>query len=485
MNTRLIRYKAKTFKHRNLMLFFPVILLLAAYVSPFSTSQPDAPTSISLTRQVAPVPLSHGLVDIGGRSLWFQCVGQGTPTVILEAGGPDDSSYWFKVQTVADQGFRVCSYDRANLGMSDKAPIPRTFADMAQDLHSLLVNAGIEGPYILVGHSMGGMLVRVFTDHYPDEVAGLVLVDAAHPDMGHRLLAGLPEKSLFESKAIRAWRQYLTWQSDSTGQNKANIEGVNFQISNEQVRSAQPLGDLPLVVISRSPSNREWQGMPTLPAEINSTLFQIWQDLQNELAGLSSNSTHLFASHAGHMIPTEEPELVIQSIRKLVNDVRGQTGISDTETTPVEQTHAPKILRVEDRPSERRNGMLILYKDIIFSDEDGDAIFDQPSMYSVDPSGDYHLLGGFIPSSSDEQVRGVARDPIYVGCPSQATFLIDVRIIDQAFNQSEPVRLTFNCPSYKMYFSPSLIIGLVLGLCVLGVAIWLIVRHRCTRRVSA
>jgi hypothetical protein len=177
--------------------------------------------------------------------------------------------------------------------------------------------------------------------------------------------------------------------------------------------------------------------------------------------------------------------LVIQSIRKLVNDVRSQMGKFDTQTTPVEQTHAPTILRVEDRPSEYKNGILFLYKDVIFSDEDGDVIFDQPWMVSADPPGDYPLFGGFIPSSSDEQVRGGARDPIIVSCHSQVTFVIDVRIVDQAFNQSESVRLTFNCPPSILYISPSLIIGLVLGLCVLVVAIWLVVRHRRAKRVLA
>jgi hypothetical protein len=167
-----------------------------------------------------------------------------------------------------------------------------------------------------------------------------------------------------------------------------------------------------------------------------------------------------------------------------VNDVRNQTVKFEAQTKPVEQTHAPIILHVEDRPPEQKNGVLILKKDIIFSDEDGDAIFDQPWLYSADPRGDYHFSGGFIPSSSDEQVRGEARDPIFVACSSQATFVIDVRIIDQAFNQSEPVRLTFNCPAPKMHISPLLIIGLVAGLSFLFLAVWLFVRYRRARRAS-
>src|SRR5512137_1647963 len=156
-------------------------LLLAACASPSSTSQPDTSALVPVAGEIAPEPMSHGLVDIGGRKLWFQCVGKGSPTVILEAGQGDTSSIWFKVQTGGDGSYRVCSYDRANLGGSDAAPKPRTYLDMAHDLHALLTNAHIEGPYILVGHSGGGLLIRVLRDQYPEEVAGLVLVDAAHP----------------------------------------------------------------------------------------------------------------------------------------------------------------------------------------------------------------------------------------------------------------------------------------------------------------
>lgn len=457
-------------------------LLLAACASPSTLPQPDASTPLPVSGEIAPEPMSHGLVDVGGRSLWFQCVGYGTPTVILEAGGPDDSSTWFKVQSSGDQNYRVCSYDRANLGLSDTAPTPRTFVDMARDLHTLLVNARIDGPYILVGHSMGGSLVRVFTDLYPEEVVGLVLVDSAHPDMGPRLMAGLPQKSLFESKAIRIWRKYLIYQSDATGQEKMNLEGVDMKVSNEQVRACRPLGDLPLVVISRSTTNHEWSGIPTLPVETNSALFQVWQDLQSELAGLSSDSTQMIASYAGHMIPTEEPELIIKAIRDLVGEVRSQMGTAAPQISPEEQAHAPVILRVEDLPHGHQNGGLILNKEIIFSDEAGDAIFDLPTLISADPPGNYSLLGGFIPSSSDEQKKGEARDPLYFLCPSQGTFVEEVRIVDQANNQSQPVQVTFTCPVSKDNFSPWLTIGIVAGLALLVAAIWLFLHYRRLRR---
>jgi pimeloyl-ACP methyl ester carboxylesterase len=147
-----------------------------------------------------------GRVDVGGRELFYKCSGESSPTVILEAGGDSDSAYWDLVMAYFGGTTRLCAYDRANLGSSDSAQKPRRPQDMVGDLHTLLANAPIDGPYFLVGHSGGGLIVRLFADQYPDEVAGIVLVDAAHPEMGTRLLAGLPPESVDEPKSLNAYR---------------------------------------------------------------------------------------------------------------------------------------------------------------------------------------------------------------------------------------------------------------------------------------
>ena len=157
-----------------------------------------------------PTAMLSGMVDVGGYELYYECSGQGSPTVILEAGMGSESSYWASVIPRVEENTRICAYDRANLGRSDEAQTPRTFQDAARDLQALLGNARIDGPYILVGHSLGGELVRVFADQYPEEVAGIVLVDAAHPDMGPRFLAGLPPESADEPENVMFWRQLFT-----------------------------------------------------------------------------------------------------------------------------------------------------------------------------------------------------------------------------------------------------------------------------------
>jgi len=263
------------------------------------------------------------MVDVGGYELFYQCSGQGSPTVILEAGAGGNSTSWSQVMGGVEGTTRVCAYDRANLGRSDKAPKPRTFKNMTRDLNALLVRAHIGGPYILVGHSLGGELVRVFADQHPEQVAGIVLIDAAHPDMGPRLLAGLPPESAGEPEAVAIGRQLFTWISDSSGSSYPNPEGWDTQTSNAQVKATKSLGDIPLVVISQSPDKPLFAvNIPPSLTGTNAELQQIWQEMQKELTSLSSNSTRVIATQAGHDIPNEEPELVIEAIVKLVNEDR-------------------------------------------------------------------------------------------------------------------------------------------------------------------
>jgi pimeloyl-ACP methyl ester carboxylesterase/membrane protease YdiL (CAAX protease family) len=471
------------------MLCTTILALLMTGCVSASTDKTQAattPTPAQPSGELTPAALINGLVDIGGRKLMLHCTGQGSPTVILEAGSGDNSSTWMKVQSGADTSARVCSYDRANLGNSDAAQKPRTFLDMAHDLHTLLVNAHIDGPYILVGHSMGGMLVRVFTDQYPKDVVGMVLVDSAHPDMGIRLMAGLPPGSASEAQDIQVTRRYFASMSNSNGRSANEPEGVDMQTSNAQVRAAQPLGNLPIVVISRSPDNPQFDYIPaSLPAEINPKLRKIWQDLQGELARLSSNSTRVIAAHAGHYIQREEPELVINAITKMVSEVQDKMEGSIPSTQPVDQAaHAPKILGVVDRKAEKQNGLLILHKDVVFTDPAGDAAYDTVRLVSIDPPGNFPVEGGFI-TASPEQQKSEAMDPQAVGCPSKpTTFEIEVRIVDQAGNESEPVLLAFNCAASPKNASPLLIIGLTLGMGLL-VGAWLLISHRLSGKKGA
>jgi len=271
--------------------------------------------------------------------------------------------------------------------------------------------------------------------------------------------------------------------SNSSGQEKGSPEGVNNQASNEQVKATKPLGDLPLIVISRSPDNPQFDYIPSsLPVETNAELRQIWQNLQGELAGLSSNSIRVIAVHAGHYIQNEEPDLVVDAIRKLVNEAREQMGVAVASALPADQAHAPRILRVVER-QETKDGMLIYRDAVHFTDVAGDAVFTSTRLTSgklleIEIG---HVSGGSITALANAQKQEAVLNATWV-CRSQDTFVLEVQIIDQALNKSEPVTLTFPCPAPENRISPYLIVGLAIGLGLL-VGVWLLVRYRRSKRV--
>src|SRR5689334_20199559 len=132
-------------------------------------------------RETALYPARGRLVDIGGRKLFLNCMGQGSPTVVLDSALGMSSYTWWPVQTAVARVTRVCSYDRAGYALSDPGPLPRTSRQIAEELHALLSAADVRGPYVLAGHSLGGLDVRLFATRYPSEVAGVALIDAT-PD---------------------------------------------------------------------------------------------------------------------------------------------------------------------------------------------------------------------------------------------------------------------------------------------------------------
>src|SRR5215211_2228205 len=135
--------------------------------------------AIATMRAERAYPPPGEIVDVGGYSLHINCVGQGSPTVLLDAGLGEFSAQWVRVQREVSGTTRVCAYDRAGMGWSEMGPEPRDARQITGELHTLLTKAGIEGPYVLVGHSFGGMYMQTYAARYPDEVAGVALVDSS------------------------------------------------------------------------------------------------------------------------------------------------------------------------------------------------------------------------------------------------------------------------------------------------------------------
>jgi len=453
----------------------PLICTASLLFSSCSSSSASRPLPPSISDAVT------GKVDVGGYELYYICVGEGSPTVILEAGGGRDSTEWDLVMLYYHKSTRICAYDRAGLGNSNSAPEPRSYADATRDLHALLQNAPIKGPYVLVGHSGGGMMVRLYANQYPDDVVGVVLVDSAHPDMGDRLLTALPTETPGEDESLDTWRRYATVLSSSDGRGVYAIDGMDMLTSNAQVRAVTSLGDLPLAVVSRSPDNPILMpGIPSLPDEINIPLLQQWQDMQTELEGLSTNSTRFIADHSGHGIPEEEPRLVVEAIRFIADEYRSAAGIviPPAPDATGASNHAPVITGMAKHESWQ-NGSLFIYIDISYTDPAGDAITIINNVVSssitLSPQDD------IIWSSAEEQIQGTILTTS-IRCRSKYEAVMEYQVFDAAGSVSNPETVAFSCPAPKPYTKYIPIAEITLVLILMGVGIWFLVRYLHKRR---
>ena len=171
--------------------------------------------------------------------------------------------------------------------------------------------------------------------------------------------------------------------------------------------------------------------------------------------------------------------MIVDAIRKLVIEARSQMGVIDPAAEQTQTEHTPQILRVTER-QEWRKGWLNIYKDVYFIDNASDAVYGLTSLVSANPPLEWKWPGGFITASASEQ-KGEAIDVTVWACDKVGNYVIEERILDQSFNLSEPVTLSFTCPARRLYISPSLILGLAIGLIVLAVVIWLLRRHHRAR----
>lgn len=265
-----------------------------------------------------------GRFDIGGRSIHLTCEGTGAPVVVVDAGlgtPPAEDPAWLGIAGKIAPVTRVCLYDRAGLGGSDPAKTrPRTSKDAATDLHAALKAAHIDGPYLLVGHSIGGLHAQVFASLYPNDVAGLVLVSSTHPDQTRTWLSLLPPASPGEEKAVTETRTFLTTQQPDPAKNE---EGLAFTPSAEQARQLRTLGAKPVIVATHSPRFRM---VPGLSEPMAVRIEDGTQRLQKQFLTLSTNAHQNIAATAGHGLPHEDPAFVVANILQGVSAVRAEAG---------------------------------------------------------------------------------------------------------------------------------------------------------------
>lgn len=294
--------------------------------------------------QTTQYPAPGRLVEINGRKLHIHCTGSGSPTVLLEAGGGAFAIDWALVQPRVAESTRVCSYDRGGLGWSDRGPAYEVVEQIVADLHTGLQVAGEKGPLVLVGASIGGIYIRAYQRTYPSEVAALVFTNSASrvglvTKSGGDLLWKLSEDDIraayplpatarlplparigqpfdrlpADLQPVRVWLDVLLWESlDPTTMSPASILSWRREFLREFEETEgnrQPLGSLPVVVVSSGPvaSEKERASRDTAGAQLDF---------------LSSNSLHIEATGSGHEIHLFQPERVIEGILRAVATVR-------------------------------------------------------------------------------------------------------------------------------------------------------------------
>ncbi|HEY3835441.1 MAG TPA: alpha/beta hydrolase [Bryobacteraceae bacterium] len=283
-------------------------------------------------------PRPGRLVTAGQLHLNLYCTGQGSPTVILESGLADSLDSWRRVQPEVARFTRVCSYDRAGYGYSDLGPMPRTADRIATELHAALQPAGEKPPFILVGHSFGGFIVRVFNGQYPDEVAGLVLVDSTQEDQYRLLPRAWADLGIAMRRRVRRqafWAPLLIdfgitrLQLQMQGLRVPTVllqtkylkarssEFQNIEVSAEQARSAGHLENKPLLVLTAA---------KVIDASLKAALSdqdqrnyqQTWiSELQPRLARLSTQGRRIIVPDSGHDMPADRPDAIVAAVREL------------------------------------------------------------------------------------------------------------------------------------------------------------------------
>lgn len=299
------------------------------------------------------------MVDVDGIQMRLDCRGSGSPTVVLEAGAQSFGTYWVRVQDEVAQFTRVCSYDRAGYGWSDSVHEAMSPQRVAEMLHTLLENGREAPPYLMVGHSFGGIYIRAFTEDYPNEVVGMVLVDSTHEDQAQEVPAEikkLPEFEQFTKAAMAVLRIFpiaesiglvrafklqdagigLIFTEEEKGPVLAQVyrSGYFWSYAREAdmmtAYSGRPggkLGDMPLIVLSQ-----KWDAQkvfelypPTIQSQVPMEVMQQQADfltnLQEELAALSTRSKHIIVENSGHFIQLDAPHVVIDAIREVYGEV--------------------------------------------------------------------------------------------------------------------------------------------------------------------
>lgn len=287
-------------------------------------------------------PPPGNMVKVGDHQLHIYCLGAGSPTVIVDNGAGNWSVTWMHLQERLADETRFCVYDRAGLGWSEPGPLPRTSKQMVEELHILLNKANIQPPYILVGHSLGGYNVRIYADRYPDEVAGIVLVESGHEEQWTALPGQVNELideqvGLLKIASLMSRVGFLRFQPPQLAALSPDLQPAytaamvqpktlnamiteieSAPVSATQLMETGSLGDLPLAVVSARHSFNAFVDLPTKIKVPFEEADIAWMALQEQLVTLSTNSKHFISEIGTHDLNFDDPDLVIEAIRYIL-----------------------------------------------------------------------------------------------------------------------------------------------------------------------
>lgn len=326
-----------------------VVLLLLAGLSYEQWSRMRAARAFS--------PLGE-LVDVDGRRAHLYCIGEGSPTVILEAGlDPFGAQVWGEVQPDIASTTRVCSYDRAGIMWSEPGPEPRDAHRVADELNALLEASPESPPYVMVGHSLGGLFLRVYDARHPGEVSGFVFVDSSHPDQMERIpeeVAEIMNASVPPPLLVKAMARFgaIRMMGLITGENlpeegraaaralgPQSIVGhlgemVAWETISSQARITGTLGSRPVVVLSAG--NQDPPPGIEVSDAAQQEMVNTWFELQEEIAALSTNSELRLIENSAHYIQLEAPEAVTAAVRDVIAAVREGRPVASVDSAQEE-----------------------------------------------------------------------------------------------------------------------------------------------------
>lgn len=327
-----------------------ILLAASLLATAVQAAEPLSPSAYAKPAQLVALP--------DGRKINLFCMGSGAPTVVLDAGWGSGMSAWSKVQPTVAETTRVCAFDRPGMGFSDEGPLPRDARATVADERAALKAAGINGPYILVGHSMAGLHVRLYASLYPKEVAGAVLVDPSNPHQAKRFAEVAPKGSALNEKMMGMMRgcadkvvagtlkpgepgfsacfpppaatlpedvRAMTLQRQGEGwryrMQASEVDSMATTSSTDIDKTQRSLGALPWIVLTAEGTGK---GPPT-PAEEQAAMGQVWKAMHDDAAAVSTRGENRMVA-SGHNIQSEKPEAVIAAVNEVVAAVRAKTG---------------------------------------------------------------------------------------------------------------------------------------------------------------